>query len=109
MEGIAGRGARGGLKADEIGYGFTRRGNPLWLAHPAWMFKVGMDETLATLGHSGIEAMDWAKEVSASFIKDSTAHPAGVRKAVAAAWQSAWDHITNLPALPRLSPPTPLT
>jgi hypothetical protein len=108
MEGIVGRIARGGLKADDIAYGFTRRVNPLWLAHPAWMFKVGMDETLATLARTGIAPMDWAKEVAASFIKDWTAHPDGVRKAVGEAWQSTWDHVTNLPGLAGLSPPTTL-
>jgi hypothetical protein len=108
MEGIVGRIARGGLKADEIAYGFTRRVNPLWLAHPAWMFKIGMEETFATLARNDIAPMDWAKEVSASFIKDWTAHPDDVRKAVGEAWQSTWDHVTNLPGLAGQALPTTL-
>lgn len=103
-EGVVGRIARAGLRTDDVAHALTRRINPLWLAHPAWMFKVGMDETLATLARSGLSGMDWAKEVGQSFIRDWTAHPDGVRKAVGEAWQSTWDHVTNLPGMSKLAP-----
>lgn len=102
--GVVGRIARAGLSTDDVAHALTRRINPLWLAHPAWMFKVGMDETLATLARSGLSGMDWAKEVGQSFIRDWTAHPDGVRKAVGEAWQSTWDHVTNLPGMSKLAP-----
>lgn len=106
MQGALGKVARAGLKGEDIAHAFTRRINPLWLAHPSWATKVGMDETLATLARNPeIGGLNWARQVGASFIDDLTHSPGVVRGVVGNALESFWRGLADLPGMDRIAMP----
>jgi len=97
MPGVKGELMRKGASLEERATAVTNKMKVLWLARPAYILRVALDEGLNSMARFGVHPLEWANSASDAWIKSFTMNPkAGpVRHELADALQFVHDHLTT--------------